>query len=154
MRARRLFLITLLLCLGTATARADINTIQPLSFGKWVIANNRAVRSIIVSPSGTYSASSGVIMIAPPQQGIYQIGDLPANSVINNVTVIETSPLRGGGPRSFTTDDYQVAFPPATDATGHATVTIGATAHTSGDGGGYNDAIYTGTLELTFDLAL
>lgn len=136
---------------SSAPARADINELQPLNLGRWVVTRNNTQYHITVNTDGSYSNSSQLIMLDPPQPGIYQINDLTPSSPINSVTATVLTPLSGDG-QSFALDNFQVLAPPATDGAGEATVTLGLRARTSGNGQGYSDTTYNGTLQIDIHL--
>jgi hypothetical protein len=132
-------------------AYADVNELQPLDFGRWIITANNAQHSIILNTNGSYSSSPALVMLDPPSEGIYQITELPAFAEIISVDVTMTQSLQGGGSEDFTLQDFQVIAPDA-DGAGETTITLGATARTSGSGNDYDDSVYNGTLELDINL--
>lgn len=140
----------LILC-NPLPALADINELQPLNLGRWVVTRNTSQFHITVNTDGSYSNSTQLIMIEPPQQGIYQVTDLPPFTPISSVTVSVFTPLAGDG-QSFTLDNFQAIAPPATDGAGETTITLGLRARTSGNGNGYSDTTYNGTLQIDINL--
>lgn len=146
----RILKITIFLMAGfiaSIPARADITENQALYFGEWVITDNDGVHSITVNTDGSYGNSPELIVITPPEEGIYDVDGLPPNAVINGVTVLMTDPLRLGGGETFSMDNFDTIAPDA-DPAGETTVTLGARARTSGNGAGYADGRYNGTLTI------
>ncbi len=138
--------MTLSLFLGSA-AHADIIEIQPFDFGEWAITNNTALNYVTVSPNGSVSHSPSLININnTPEQGIYRVDGLPPFSTINSINVTMLTPLSGGN-QNLTMDNFQVTFTPV-NSSGETTINLGATARTNGSGMSYDDAVYTGTLQL------
>lgn len=88
-------------------------------------------------------------MLAPPQPGIYDITDLPAFTVINNITVVMTLPLSGDGP-GFVAENFTTSYPPVNGA-GMTTLILGGTARTSGTSQSYGDDVYSGELNIEID---
>jgi hypothetical protein len=129
---------------------ADLDEIQALDFGRWAITSNSASYHITVQTDGSYSNSSQLVMLEPPQQGIYQVDGLPPNADILSVDVTMVQPLQGGG-EEFTMDNFQVIAPDA-NGLGVTTITLGARANTSGNGGSYSDGPYSGVLEIEINL--
>ena len=140
------------LALLAAEARAGITTIQALSFGNYVVANNNSVQTVTVSLSGNVTASSGLLEITPTaQQGIYDIDGLPANMAISSITVTALGPLAGPtGGNQFSLGSFQTSFG-STDGAGVARIRLGATASTTGNGNPYPDQTYTGSIQLDFN---
>lgn len=131
------------------SAYAGITTIQALSFGNYVVANNNSVQTVTVSLSGNVTASSGLLEITPTaQEGIYDIDGLTPSAIIASVDVTALGPMRGVNISneftlgSFTSNHTNV------DPTGVARVTIGGTASTTGNGLGYPDQTYSATVEV------
>lgn len=145
------FICAALLSSGAVFAQTELFETQALEFGEWVITDNSTSHSITVETDGSYTHSPDLIMLDPPQQGIYQITGLPNNAIINSVTVIMTQPLEGGGSESFTMDDFD-AIAPNADVNGETVVTLGATAYTSGNNNAYGDGDYSGELSLQINL--
>lgn len=140
----------LALCLaGASPVRADISVIQALDFGEWVVTNNAAPRSVSVATDGSYNHAPQLIMLNPPQEGIYLIDGLPPGGTINSIDVTMIQPMQHGG-QSFTMDNFDtVAADP--DIDGETTLTLGARASTGGGGGGYPDGTYNGQLLITIN---
>lgn len=147
------WLLVLLFAFWSLPARADdVIVLQPLRFGSWIIPGNSAVYSVTVQPDGSYSNSPQLIMISPPSEGIFDIGALPANATINSLDVNQNTPLELGG-QNFDMAGFQTSLSSGvTDNNGRVTVTVGATASTTGTGGGYPSGLYTGALDLNFDM--
>lgn len=137
------------LALLAAEARAGITTIQALSFGNYVVANNNSVQTVTVSLSGNVTASSGLLEITPTaQQGIYDIDGLTPNAVIASVDVTALTTMRGVNiSNEFTLGGFTSNHTNA-DPAGVARVTIGGTASTTGNGLGYPDQTYSATVEI------
>jgi hypothetical protein len=140
-----------ILFLMAAPAHAEITEIQRLNFGRWVITNNSSQHAITVDINGSVSASSNaLIMLEAPEPGMYRVTDLPAFTSIGSVNVTMTQPMGGGG-AAFILDDFQTAIP-ATNADGETTLTLGATAKTSGNNQSYQDTTHSGELLIEINL--
>ncbi len=140
-------------CAWTSPAFAAITELQKLRFGKWSVTNNNSVHSITVAPNGSYSTSApgAVIMLTPPQPGIYRITGLPAFTAIGSVVVTMNQSMQGGGGPAFIMDNFTTSVS-STNGAGEADLTLGATAKTSGTGQGYADATYSGELHIEINL--
>jgi hypothetical protein len=132
-------------------AWADVVEIQRLNFGTWYIPGNGSVYTVTVNLDGSYSHSTQLTMVSPPQVGIYDIGGLTPNDAINSIDVSQNAPLENGA-GSFDMDGFATSSSGGTDSSGRVTVTVGASAHTTGLGGGYPTGTYTGYLDLDFNL--
>lgn len=134
-------------------ARADlpVTTLQTLDFGKWIIAGNRSPGYITVQTNGSYNSSGNVIMLEPPQYGIFRIGDLPVNSTIASITVTTFDALSSsGGGEDFVMDNFSTEAT-NTDINGETTVKLGMTLRTSGNSQPYNEGDFNGTVQLEFN---
>jgi hypothetical protein len=146
----RSLLIAIFCVLFNTAALADVSEIQRLNFGTWHFPGNDDVYDVSIALNGSYSHSPELVMIAPPEVGIYDIGELEISSVINSIDAVEGDPLASGG-QSITMDDFVTSSSGSTDGNGRVTVTIGASAHTTGMGGSYPAGTYTGEIDLTFN---
>lgn len=150
---RLLLFLLPLLCLAGAhnAARAAVNEIQALDFGKWFIGRNDGVYSVTVQTNGGYSSSPELVMLeGPPAPGIYEISGLPEDSEIVSVDVTVSDPMTLGGSASLSIGAFQV-IAPDTDENGVTTVTLGATVQTSGNGTSYGNGTHIGELTLEFN---
>ena len=144
-------LLFLLFILHTADCRAAVIEIQPLDFGRWLVAGNNGVQNITLQTDSSYSNSAGIIMLSPPQAGIFLISGLPISQIISSVTITMTQAMSSGAGEVFTMDNFTYDAPPSTDGSGEATITIGARARTSGNGNPYANDVFNGDLEITFN---
>lgn len=131
-----------------SAASAAIIEIQPLNFGQWAITNNTGFKTVVVNTNGSFSSSPGLFnIVIPPTQGIYRVDSLPPFTAINSVTASMLLPMTGGN-QNFTLDNFQVIYDPTTNSSGEVNITLGATARTTGTGVPYDDATYSGTIQL------
>lgn len=153
---RRAFYVVLLglfafLAMGTAPAQAQLSEVQPFNFGNWIVADNNGTRDITVQADGNYTHSPQLIMLSPPQPGIYRLDGLAPFADILSVDVTMNQPMSSGGPEIFIMDNFDVLAPDA-DGFGTAFITIGARARTSASGTGYAEGSYSGSLDLVINL--
>lgn len=133
----------------TVTAHAGVTTTQDLSFGEYMVTNNTGVKTVTINADGSSSASAGLVEITPPEEGIYIIDGLPANDVIASIDVSVSSLMADNG-HVFTMDNFST-ISGVTDGAGVATISLGASVHTSGTGESIRDGTYTGELDLQFN---
>jgi hypothetical protein len=134
-----------------ASVLADPVTIQRLDFGRLLVKKNNSLQSITVNTDGSYSATSEIIVLDPPEVGIYEIDGLNPSSTISSVTVNVTDPLQCGcSSEQYFMDSFVVVAPP-TNSSGVTTITIGARAQTSGNNNAYGSGLYEGELSLSFN---
>ena len=146
------FFASLLLFVVAAPAQADITELQKLRFGTWSITNNNSPHSITVAPNGSYNkSSSALIMISPPQPGLYRVTGLPPFTAVGSVNITMNQPMQSGVGPNFILENFTTAIP-NTDAAGDTTLTLGATAKTSGTSQGYGDDTYAGELHIEINL--
>ncbi|MGZ9109228.1 MAG: hypothetical protein ACXW4B_10470 [Micavibrio sp.] len=141
------FFLALTSIIHISAAQAAVTEIQALDFGEWVVAGNDAVDNITVQTDGSFASSPGLIMLSPPQEGIFLFDGLPPSSVINSVDVTMTQPMTMGGGEVFTLDNF-TTIAPDTDPAGETTITLGARARTSGNSNPYGNGLFTGQLEI------
>jgi len=131
---------------------ADVTELQKFSFGKWAVTSNNFPQFVTVHTNGSYSSSPAMIyMGVPPQEGVYQVTNLPPFVTPGNVVVTVNSNMHSGGAPDFTIDTFTTSIG-NTDASGTTTLYVGATARTTGTSDGYPDATYTGSLHIEVNL--
>lgn len=141
----RVFCLCCLFLVPAFPALADVSVLQKLRFGELIITDNNNKYDIVVNVDGSFGHSGEIISIEDPQPGIYEIDDLIPNTVIT-VTGTQIQPLTRSG-NQFTLKDFQI-INTNSDPTGTASVTLGATAETSGNGVMYAGGTYNGIIEL------
>ena len=132
----------------TFSAYAGVTTVQALSFGEFIMKNNDAAYDITVGTnSGVTFSAAGFIQIVSPQEGIYDLDDMAANTAITSVTVTQVTPLSGSG-FDMQLINFQETHPASTNGSGVARIEVGATARTNGLGGSYIDQAFNGTIQI------
>ena len=132
---------------GAATA----NVIQALNFGTWYITSNATTYSVSIATDGSYSHSPETVMIAPPRQGIYDVSGLTPNTALS-ITITQISPLDSGGGEQLDMDSFVSDSASTSDGAGHLSLTVGGRAVTSGSGSGYATGLFTGQLDIDFNM--
>lgn len=142
----------MLLALGMASpASAQHSVLQALNFGEWVITKNNTPQTATIQTNGSNSHSSAMIMLTPPQPGIYLITDLPINMTIQSVDVTMMTPMQSMG-QSFSIDNFTTELSSSnTGPTGETTLTLGATATSSANGALYPDSTYSGDVMIVLN---
>lgn len=143
----RFFCLTWIFIIHIGAAHAGVTEIQALDFGEWIVAGNNSVDSVTVQTNGAYSSTAGIIMLSPPQEGMFLFDNLPTSSAINSVIITMTQPMTIGGGEVFTVDNF-TTIAPDTNPSGETIITIGARAVTSGNGNAYGNGVFTGQLEV------
>lgn len=141
---------------------ADMVQIQALHFGEFAYVDNSVPRTIVIAPDDTVTYDDDIIEgNVPAHRGEYQLTDFPPNMIIHTGVTVPTPPTDGGvtldnsssvslpASESFTLSNF-TTNEPITDGNGDATLYIGATLTTSGNGQSYSDGNYTGTYDVTF----
>lgn len=158
-----LFLAIPLICAYENTAgAADMVQIQSLYFGQFAYVDNSVPRTIVIAPDDTVTYDDDIIEgNIPARRGEYQLTDFPPNMMIHTGVTVPTPPTDGGvtltnssgitlpASESFTLSNF-TTNEPITDGNGDATLYIGATLTTSGNGQNYDTGSYTGTYDITF----
>ncbi len=152
---RRLYQLLLCALLTVAplmnNAQADVSILQELNFGTWIVTKNIGLQYVTVNTNGSYSNSADMIMLSPPQQGVYTIDSLNLSDTIVSVSVTLLAPMSSGGGQVFVVDNFVVDHPPTTTPGGTATISLGARARASGNNQPYPDGTYNGTLQIDFN---
>lgn len=134
-------------------AYATITEQQALSFGVFALRDNAAAYDMVVSPTGSVSNHASYVMISPGQNAVFDLTDLPPDTLLGvSIGDISLSPDAGGGP-SFDAVDFTFSpANPVTDVSGAVTINVGGTLRTSGSGAMYSDAAFSGsaTLQVIF----
>lgn len=150
-RFKLLLLTTLFTCAAIMhNAHADVTVLQELDFGEWIVTRNFGLQYVTVNTNGSYTNSTNMIMLSPPQPGVYTVDSLSVNDTIIMVSVTMLSPMSRGAGDIFEVDNFSVSHPPTTTPTGTATITLGARARASGNSQPYPDGTYNGTLQINF----
>lgn len=140
-------LIALFIPANQITAHPHISESQELSFGVFAVRRNDAVYEITVDINDNVTHDAVGIVLGPtaPQRAEYELRDQMPNTILD-ISLTDAT-LTAGGAASFTITNY-THNNTSTDAGGDATVLIGATLRTSGDGTKYPTGNYTGTTDL------
>jgi len=147
--------------LTNAAFAYDITEIHHLDFGTFAITNNTAPHAMVVPYDGspaTYDPE--IIPNTDPQRGEYALENLPPNVTfyvgvqvpnpgdggvtMDNPTAVSGSTGPGLTVSNFTASDV------TTDNNGDATLYIGATLTTSGNGAMYATDTFNGSYDITF----
>lgn len=145
----------LLFSLIALPARATVTLIDDLSFGTIVVTDNSVISDIIVSRTDQISVVNNIRVIDPGHAAEFALTDLPGNLEIFTSAII-TQPTTGNPPPAPVTEQFTISNPDIvasiiTNGSGFASIRVGATLSTSGNGGNYVDVQYQGTLQVTFN---
>lgn len=143
--------LMLFILLMPSSVQAQHSVIQALNFGEWVVTNNNSTQTATVQTNGSYSNSPAMILISPPEPGIYLISGLPTNMTIQSVDVTMLTPMQSMG-QSFTIDNFTTQLSSSnTGPSGETTLTLGARARSSANGIPYPDTTYTGDIMIVLN---
>ncbi len=137
----RVFTRLLVIYFYAALAIADSTEITPLSFGRFVVADNTSVSTLTIYHTGrTQRSTNNIYPIEFGTAGEYQLFNFPAftplDIAITGTTISAPGPTERFTIGNFTFDDV------TTDANGEAIIIVGATISTSGNGTPYVSAEY------------
>jgi len=134
---------------NAALSQPLIEEQQRLDFGTLAITENISVSRFNFPRSGNNITIEGqFVLIERGTPGRYGFSGFPANTSLT-VTLNDTNLTAGtiGVPEQFSVDNYDF-INLITDSEGDAELTLGARLSTTGNGGGYVDALYDGTTVL------
>lgn len=123
---------------GQAFAQ-NITVTQELSFGEGIVTDNSIQQSLTMEFDGDYTADPGILLVTPPQPGIYLLEGVIPFTAISNVTVTVDQQMNGPG-EGFTIDNFDINYPPNVDANGEAVIRLGARMRTSGNSNAYSES--------------
>ncbi|NCO04196.1 MAG: DUF4402 domain-containing protein [Alphaproteobacteria bacterium] len=120
----------------------------PLSFGRFVLVDNNAVRRLRIRTNCTENADPEYMFIIDPQCGNYTVTGYPPFTPLT--VTLANGALNGPGANIFRLRALAtVPTTITTDATGEATFEVRGRLDSSGNGGGYIDGGYTGSFTMT-----
>lgn len=135
--------------------------VDNLSFGTFAVADNSMPQALVVTTDNDTFADAGIVVAQNGQRGVYEFTGLPPNVTFYVGVDVPNPPSEGGivfddsifltNGESFTVDTFQLGSGGVlqTDAAGDATMTLGATLHTSGNGAAYSGGGYNGQVSFT-----
>lgn len=123
---------------------------EALSFGKFVLVDNNAPRTINLLPNGSYIADPKFIFFNDPQIGNISVEDYPPLTTLT-IIVGTTSliPNMTGTMNFFVESTFTNPAVVITDALGSATFDVGATLKSNGNGSTPTDDTYQGVYSVT-----
>lgn len=134
--------------LRPVAAAGSLTVIEPLDFGTFALKDNKGRYTIVLAPDDAYTHSDEIVIGNPePQRGEYLLEGLPPDTLLD-ITITDAALRKPGNP-DFTISDYTINDPLTTDASGNATLYIGATLTTSGTGAYNYTGRYTGTFNIS-----
>ncbi len=148
------FLVILLSVVATTTAVSQplIEEQQRLNFGTLAITANSSVSRFTYPRTGSNLNIEGqFVLISNGLPGRYRFSGFPANTTLS--VSLNTTILTAVGPgisEPLNVDNYDFATL-ITDALGEAELSLGARLNTTGNGGSYADALFSGTTVLRVD---
>ncbi|ASJ75936.1 DUF4402 domain-containing protein [Granulosicoccus antarcticus] len=149
-----LFLAILLWATMTSSALAQplIEELQNLRFGKLAISANDTVSQFTFSRTGNNINIEGqFVLIEKGLPGLFQFSGFPPTTRLNvslDSTTLTAETI--GITEPLSVDNYD--FPQVTtDSEGNAELSLGARLGTTGNGGTYEDYLYSGTTSLRVD---
>jgi hypothetical protein len=147
----------LILCcsyLPAVCLNAEITTIQSLNFGTIVVTNNNFQSSVIIDPVGNVQIIGGIAVIESGNHAVYQLSDLPPNTVITpNIQVINSQMIAN----ISSEETFRLTLLPnqntlISDSNGSATLTLGGRIDSSGNGSiRFSDTDYESTIQITIN---
>lgn len=136
------------LAINSIQAQADSAEITPLSFGRFVVANNGSVSTLRVRHDGRAQVVSGSIYpIEFGTAGEYYLSGYPAFTPLT-ISISGFDLSTDGPTEEFTISDFTFEDV-TTDENGEATLIVGATISTSGNGNSYVNSTYDATINIT-----
>ena len=138
-------LFTLVQLYGSAVNAQTITINQPLDFGRFVIVDNAAPRTITLLPGGGFTSDPQYLFFIDPTLGNVTVDGYPAFTPLTVTIGTTTLNPVGAGTANFTTSStFTDPAVVVTDATGSVTFDVGATLSSDGGGTTHTDANYNG----------
>lgn len=120
----------------------------PLDFGRFVLVDNAAPRTLQLLPGGGFVADPQYMFLIDPQMGNVTVSGYPPATPLT-VTVSTTALNNGGGANFSTSATFTNPAVIVTDGAGEVTFDVGATLTSDGGGGVHTDGGFTGTYTIT-----
>ena len=143
-------LLAFVLIFFALPAQAQSVTIdQPMDFGRFVLTDNAAPRTIAFNTGGTYTADTEFIFLTTPEFGEVTVTGFPPLTVL---TVSMSSTGMTGccvGPNFSMSSPFTRPPVVTTDASGEASFQVGATMASDGSGVTHMDDTYDGSFSVT-----
>ncbi len=147
-----------ILWMSMSASAQEMTEVERLSFGTFAVADNSMPQTLMVTPDNDTLADTGIAIGQGGQRGVYDFTGLPPNvsffidvDVPNppsdgGIVFDDEANLTFGGGEQFTVTDFTIgdAGVMQTDGAGNATMTLGATLRTSGNGARYTGGNYNG----------
>lgn len=137
---------------AAAPAAADsLHIVRNLTFGEFATRDNDSPHTIIIDPSNNATYDPALLTINPAERGEFLLEGFPANTALT-ISVPDTNlTLNGGGAGIRFTINSFTHNNPVTNASGEATLYLGATLTTTGSGQHYGTGNYSEGIEITID---
>jgi spore coat protein U-like protein len=146
--------LIVLLFLSSSCGYAAVSEVNNLSFGTIAVLKNDIVSEISIDTNSQITITNHIRVLSPGQRAEYFLSAYPAFTQLFTSANILASETFSPAPSSeqFTLTSLTTAPSVTTDGAGTATVFVGGTLATSGDGvGQYFDTDYTVDFELTIN---
>lgn len=132
--------------LSISSAQAQTITInQPLDFGRFVIVDNAAPRTITLMAGGGFAADPQYLFFIDPQMGNVTVdGYPPATPLTVTVGTTNLNPVGFGTANFSTSGTFTDPAVIVTDGTGSVTFDVGAILSSDGGGATHTDVTYNG----------
>ena len=136
--------------IGVSSVQAQTITInQPLDFGRFVIVDNAAPRTITLLPGGGFTSDPQYLFFIDPTMGNITVDGYPAFTPLTVTVGTTTLNPVGAGTANFTTSStFTNPAVIVTDATGSVTFDVGATLSSDGGGAVHTDTNYNGSFTV------
>jgi hypothetical protein len=135
---------------GISYADMEIDTVQPLRFGHFVMMNNNAPHALTVTPAGVTNYPPAFVPVDQAQNGQYSLQGFNPDSDLSITINPPSLPLACPcGSPVFTVDNFDVEPDVVhTDPAGNATFRLGARLRSDGTQSFYRPGSYSGQLML------
>lgn len=135
---------------GSLAGAQTVTVDQPLSFGKFVIADFSLQANVTIQDNGGFSTNANTYLIEDPARGEYTITGADP-SVVYSITVPLSVVLTGPG-GGFTLDNIVVGPTTLmTDGVGQGEFRLSGRLVSSGGGVSYGDGVYDDTFNITLN---
>lgn len=131
-------------------AAENITITQHLSFGSFILKDNKAAHTVTVTPAGNATFAPEIVPLVDPVNGIYQLEGFNPNA---DLSVLIDPPSVAlvcscGGPQ-LTLDNFDLQpATPHTDPAGAAVIYLGARLRTDGTQAPYHQGNFTGQISI------
>lgn len=141
-------ILAILILFASPLKAAGLVTDRQLSFGEFAIQRNNSVSSLTVPLSGNSYSTNALRVIRQGHSGLLRLVELPLYTQISITPILPAEGTHAFGSSKFFITALDFPTNISSNGMGVASLPMGGTLETSGDGGTYYDGDYSFVIYL------